>query len=81
MQVKVLFFGPAKDITHLSSQFYTVETGSTLQSLINRLYQDFPQAKEVFELCSFVINTEFASPEAILREEDEVAVLPPVSGG
>ena len=81
MQVKVLFFGPAKDITRLSSQLYALESGSTLQSLIDKLYRDFPQAKEVFELCSFVINTEFASPETILREKDEVAVLPPVSGG
>ena len=81
MQVKVLFFGPAKDVTSLSHQDYTLEEHTTLQAIIFRLYADFPKAKEVLDLCSFVVNKDFASPDTVLKEQDEIAVLPPVSGG
>jgi molybdopterin converting factor subunit 1 len=81
MQVKVLFFGPAKDTTGLSHHSYTIEDHTSLQAIIIKLYADFPEAKEVFDLCSFVINKDFASPETILKDQDEIAVLPPVSGG
>ena len=81
MQVKVLFFGPAKDVTGFSHHDYTIEDLTTLQTIIFRLYADFPKAKEVFELCSFVINKDFASSDTVLKDQDEIAVLPPVSGG
>jgi len=81
MQVKVLFFGPAKDVTGLSHHVYTIEDHTTLQSIIIKLYADFPKAKEVLDLCSFVINKDFASPETVLKDQDQIAVLPPVSGG
>ena len=81
MQVKVLFFGPAKDVTGISNRWFPIEEEMTLQTLIKRLYQEFPEAKEVFELCSFVVNQEFASPDTLLHDRDEIAVLPPVSGG
>ncbi|MCE5222958.1 MoaD/ThiS family protein [bacterium] len=81
MQVKVLFFGPAKDVTGLSHCDYTIESHTPLQDIIVRLYADFPKAKEVFDLCSFVINKDFATPETVLKDQDQIAVLPPVSGG
>jgi len=81
MQVKVLFFGPAKDVTELTHYDYTIEDHTPLQAIIFRLYEDFPKAKEVLDLCSFVINRDFASPETILKDQDQIAVLPPVSGG
>lgn len=81
MQVKVLFFGPAKDVTGISHQWFPIEGDVTLDALIKQLYEEFPEAKEVFELCSYVVNKEFAPPETRLHDLDEIAVLPPVSGG
>jgi molybdopterin converting factor subunit 1 len=81
MKINVLFFGPMRDCTDLSSKEYEVHGDFTLANLIGFLYADFPDAKDVLDVCSIVVNQEFTNETNPLHEGDEVAVLPPVSGG
>lgn len=81
MKVKVLFFGPMRDCTDIASKEYEVHESFTLANLIGFIYADFPEAKDVLDVCSFVVNQEFVEETNPLKEGDEIAVLPPVSGG
>lgn len=81
MKVNVLFFGPMKDCTGISSKEYEVHESFTLANLIGFIYADFADAKDVLDVCAFVVNQEFTEETNPLHEGDEVAVLPPVSGG
>ena len=81
MIVNVLFFGPMRDCTDIASKEYEVPADFTLANMIGLLYAAFPDSKDVLDVCSFVVNQEFAEESNTLHEGDEIAVLPPVSGG
>lgn len=46
-----------------------------------QLQRRFPQVEQLLLRCRFAVNQEFASNETQLKSGDEVAVIPPVSGG
>ena len=79
MNVNVLAFGIAKDIFGKSSISLQLN-GETITDLKNSLEQQYPRLKQ---LASYMVavNNEYASDEGILTERDEIAIIPPVSGG
>jgi len=76
--IKVKLFGIAKDI--VSSSFYEIDGGITVGDLKVKLCNDFPSFSD---LRSFLvaINDEYAYDQEVIKESDEVAIIPPVSGG
>ena len=81
MKVKVLFFGIARDLTGFSQEFVELGEGEQLDSL-RRLYElRFPGLSDMARSLVAVVNQEIALPDEPLKEGDEVAFLPPVSGG
>src|SRR5436309_5853068 len=81
MKVKVLFFGIARDLTGFSQEFVELGEGEQLNSL-RRLYElRFPGLSDMARSLVAVVNQEIALPDEPLKEGDEVAFLPPVSGG
>lgn len=79
MKVNVLAFGIAKDIFGGSS--VTAElNGNTTADLKRSLETRYPRLKQ---LASYMVavNNEYALDESVLKEQDEIAIIPPVSGG
>ncbi|MGH9600898.1 MAG: molybdenum cofactor biosynthesis protein MoaE [Terriglobales bacterium] len=81
MQVRVLFFGQLKDLTGRASDSLTLPEGSTLADLLAHYECGFPRLKALLPAIALSINQEYAPPGSALRDQDEVALLPPVSGG
>jgi molybdopterin converting factor subunit 1 len=79
MTVNVLAFGIAKDIFEKSFISFHLD-GETTADLKNSLEQQYPRLKQ---LTSYMVavNNEYAQDESILNETDEIAIIPPVSGG
>jgi len=81
MRIKVLFFGFTHDLTGLREEQLELGDGENLQGL-RRLYEDrFPRLGELAGSLLFAVNQQIAEPLAVLHEGDEVAFMPPVSGG
>ncbi len=81
MRVRVLFFGVLKDIVGAAQDSPELPPNSTLASLFEAYCQRFETLRERRSSILFAKNGEFATPESALAENDEVAFLPPVSGG
>ena len=81
MVVKVLFFGVLKDLTGLAEDIAEVPAGTSISDLFASYSQRFETLEAARPSILFARNQEFVSPSAILAERDEVAFLPPVSGG
>jgi molybdopterin converting factor subunit 1 len=81
MQVRILFFGVLKDIVGRAEDTAEVESGATLADLFNAYSERYETLRGKRPSILFARNREFATPDAILAENDEVAFLPPVSGG
>lgn len=55
--------------------------GATVGDLFARLATDYPAAEAVLRISFASVNHSYAAPDVVLSEKDEVAILPPVSGG
>lgn len=81
MRVRVLFFGVLREIVGRSEELVDVEPHATPGSLYERYSQRYETLREKRPSILFARNREFAGAEAALSENDEIAFLPPVSGG
>lgn len=80
MKIKTLFFGIAKDIVNDNYLILELKENATIQHLTNELKTRFPKFFAINEF-SIALNEEYVENEAILKENDIVAIIPPVSGG
>jgi molybdopterin synthase sulfur carrier subunit len=79
MKVKVLAFGIAKDI--FGGSWAELDfNGDTTAGLKSALESTYPRFKQ---LASYMVavNNEYAQDDTLLNERDEIAIIPPVSGG
>ena len=81
MRVQVLFFGQLKDLTGRSSETLPLAERAKLSDVLQHYADKFPDIRKLSASLALSINREYASPDAPLRDGDEVALLPPVSGG
>jgi MoaE-MoaD fusion protein len=81
MRVRVLFFGMLKDLAGKSSESIDLPEGTSIRELLAQYEAQIPRLKQFLASVALAINQEYASPDARLKEGDEIALLPPVSGG
>lgn len=81
MQVNVLLFGVLKDIFGTDRERLVLVEGATLREVAEHYRERAPQQQALLEAIALAINSEFAPRTTALHEGDEVALLPPVSGG
>ena len=79
--MKVLFFGLLKDITGRSEDRIEIGEGAPLEVVFDRYAGEFPRMREMAASIVLALNHQFSDRSAILHDGDEVAFLPPVSGG
>jgi molybdopterin converting factor subunit 1 len=81
MQVRVLFFGVLKDVLGRSHDTLTLEEGATAGEVLSHYEQNLKQLNGRLSSIAISVNQEYARVDAKLKSGDEVALLPPVSGG
>src|ERR1019366_4934643 len=81
MRVHVLFFGRLKDIVGKSEEDAELSEGARVEDLFARYGRSFPELAQFRSSVAASVNQEFAEWRATLASGDEVAFLPPVSGG
>ena len=81
MRIKVLFFGMLKDLAGTPEELAEFQDGATLGGVFEHYAGRFPRLREMAGSIVLARNHEFANPSVVVREGDEIAFLPPVSGG
>jgi molybdopterin synthase catalytic subunit/molybdopterin converting factor small subunit len=81
MQVRVLFFGVLKDLAGKASDSISLPEDATLGDVLSHYEQVIPRLKDTASSLAMSVNQEYAGPGTRLRPGDEIAILPPVSGG
>jgi molybdopterin converting factor subunit 1 len=79
MQIHVLFFGILKDLAGCTGESLDLSEDATLNDVLQHYEQAIP--RELMASLAIAVNQQYASPHVRLRQGDEVALLPPVSGG
>lgn len=81
MQIKVLFFGILKDLAGRGSETLALPDGATVSDLLAHYESEIPRLKSYLPAIATSVNLEYAARDEKLRNNDEVGLLPPVSGG
>jgi MoaE-MoaD fusion protein len=81
MRVRVLFFGRLKEIVGREQDDADISEGTRVSDLFERYGKQFPKLAEFRESIAASRNQEYCDWKTALAAGDEVAFLPPVSGG
>ena len=77
----VKLFARLRDIAGVAELTREVAPGATVGAVWNGLAADFPELVRYERSISSAVNADYSRMDAQVREGDEVAFLPPVSGG
>ena len=81
MRVTVLFFGVLKEMLASESQTLDLPQGATVDAVLGHFRELMPQQPKLWSTLAVAVNQSYARGSCLLRDGDEVALLPPVSGG
>ena len=81
MRVRVLFFGQLKDFVGRSSDELEIADGARLETVFAHYASQHPKLAAMAGSVAMARNQRFAAPSEAVEEGDEVALMPPVSGG
>lgn len=80
-EIKVLFFATLRDLAGTHEISLVIEDGETISSLLDILQNKYPQTHEYLATALVAINRNYAERDSAIRNGDEIAIFPPVSGG
>jgi molybdopterin synthase catalytic subunit len=81
VSIRVLFFGAARDVVDANQLDLLLDAPATVASAFQHLVSRFSPLERFGRSLLFAVNQEYATPDTLLKENDELAVFPPVSGG
>jgi molybdopterin converting factor subunit 1 len=81
MRVTVRLFARLRDIAGEAELARELAPGATIGSIWRELAAEYPELAPYGRSISTAVNADYARMDHVLRDGDEVAFLPPVSGG
>jgi molybdopterin converting factor subunit 1 len=81
MRVTVLYFGVLKDLFAVERAVVELPDGETVGGLLRLSEKNASKPSVIWRALAVAVNREYVGVDQMLREGDEVALLPPVSGG
>jgi len=81
MKVRLLFFAVLRDIAGSDEQELAVGEGTTAGDVWESLRRTYARLAAYTQPPMIAINESYATPDAVLRDGDELAFIPPVAGG
>ncbi|MES2201774.1 MAG: MoaD/ThiS family protein [candidate division FCPU426 bacterium] len=81
MTIQVLYFAGMRDLFQCARESVDLQPGATLGDLKELLFSRKPEGRLQAASLAWGVNFEFSGLQTALQDGDEVAMLPPVSGG
>ena len=80
-RIKLLFFATIRDRAGTKSMELDVPVDLTVEGLKHMISEEYPNLKDSMKSVLITINREYAFDEAVIPQNAEMAMFPPVSGG
>ena len=81
MKIELLFFASARDLSGATQATIELPDGADIAAMVRRVVSEFTNLVPVAASARFARNEEFVSQDTPLQDGDQVAWLPPMSGG
>jgi molybdopterin converting factor subunit 1 len=79
--VEVKLFAGAKDAAGTSALRLSLDDGAPVRAVLDALGAQYPRFREWLPYLKLAVNCEYVGNDHALHNNDEVAIIPPVSGG
>mmetsp|Transcript_12523 Transcript_12523/g.18913 ORF Transcript_12523/g.18913 Transcript_12523/m.18913 type:complete len:82 (+) Transcript_12523:210-455(+) len=81
MLINIKFFASAREVVGIHSLSLDVEADCDTDTLRNILLEKFPQLTDSIHEISIAVNKKYIQGVQVLQPNDEIALIPPISGG
>ncbi|MGQ0796610.1 MAG: molybdopterin converting factor subunit 1 [Methanobacteriota archaeon] len=81
MRVRVRLFATYREIVGRPELAWPIRAGDTVGTVVDGLVAEHPRLRAFRGTMLLAVNEEFARSDVVLADGDEVAIMPPVSGG
>ena len=81
IQITVKLFAIFQEVFATDEMQINIKSDTSVSQIFDRLVSQHPHLEKWRSLTRYAVNLNFAEPHTILKNGDEVALIPPVSGG
>jgi len=81
MKIKVKFFAMCHEMFGRREENMEFLESATVMDILKRLESEKPEFAEYYDVMQIAVNWEYATKNTPLKNGDEVALIPPVTGG
>jgi molybdopterin converting factor subunit 1 len=81
ISITILYFARVKDITGVKKETMELPLNTSIKKLLAKISLSYPDIKSILNVVKISVNYKIIDMNTILKDGDEVALLPPVSGG
>ncbi len=81
MKIQIKLFAAAREISERGELELEVAEGLSVKDMKLKISAEHPKLSELILRSAVSLNREFATDESVVHEKDEIALIPPVSGG
>lgn len=81
MTIKLKFFAILHDLAGVRESTLALPEGATVAMAVDAIARQFPVIAKHLPRIAFAVNQEYRNRDTVLRDGDEIALIPPVSGG
>jgi molybdopterin converting factor subunit 1 len=81
ISITILYFARVKDITGVKKETMELPLNTSIKKLLAKISLSYPDIESILNVVKISVNYKIIDMNTILKDGDEVALLPPVSGG
>jgi molybdopterin synthase catalytic subunit len=79
--IRIQLFARFAEVLQTTDWTVTLAPPATVAALRQKLTEAWPELGSLLEVSRFAVNEDFAAEDRLINSRDEIAVIPPVSGG
>jgi molybdopterin converting factor subunit 1 len=81
VRISILYFATVKDATGIRMESIDLSDDTTIREMLSKISIIYPKLKHILNNIQISVNYRIVDFNTILKDGDEVALLPPISGG
>jgi MoaE-MoaD fusion protein len=81
VRISILYFATVKDATGIRMELIDLSNDTSIREMLSKISIIYPKLKHILNNIQISVNYRIVDLNTVLKEGDEVALLPPISGG
>jgi MoaE-MoaD fusion protein len=81
IRISILYFATVKDATGIRMELIDLSNDTSIREMLSKISIIYPKLKHILNNIQISVNYRIVDLNTVLKEGDELALLPPISGG